>query len=432
MQKTRATPQKASVKTDTETKSKKDLSSHETSSTLDKNEVSLKGSLASQKNKPRSRELSISHVICNFVKRYGFTSNPQIASELNLSIPTAISYSKELLDRGILISDGKCPSTGGKRASKLVFNPNYAISIGVDLRQSGFTMVALDFGCNVIASELIKYKFFYDESYFVEVVNKLGEFQDKYLGQYKDTELNHYFGVSVPGIVVPNQKVHSHALKLNNQDFSILDKLTKMQMVLINDSNAGAIAETHTYKDQSFIYLSLSKTVGSGIVEQGNLVLGQHDRAGEIGHMTLVPYGRTCYCGQEGCVDPYLNEFALLNGEDYDLKQFFDTCAQALFGQDISKLPEMIACSPELQRLERYLKYLAILVNNINNAFDTKIIFGGKIGRYLYDYLDVINRFFLKRSVYPCSDIILPSTIKTHPSAFGAAYIARERLIDEI
>lgn len=395
-------------------------------------ESNVNSASSSNKSKPLSREISIQHVICNLVRRFDYTSNPQIASELSLSIPTAIAYSKDLLDRNILVTDGKCPSTGGKRASKLVFNPNYAISIGVDLRQSGFTMMALDFGCKVVASELIKYKFVYSEEYFKEVALKISEFCQKHLSIYPKEAINPYFGVSVPGIVVPPDSLHSHALKLNNKDFSILDKLTEMKMLLINDSNAGALAETFTYKNQSFIYLSLSKTVGSGIVEQGKLVHGQHDRAGEVGHMTLVPFGRLCYCGQEGCVDPYLNEFALLNGEDYDLKHFFEICKSKLEGHDKCEISILSAESPELLRLERYLKHLAILINNINNAFDTKIILGGKIGSYLYDYLDIINSFFLKRSVYPCSDVILPSTIKTHPSAFGAAYTARDRLIDAI
>ncbi|MFQ9127422.1 MAG: ROK family protein [Butyricicoccaceae bacterium] len=48
----------------------------------------------------------------------------------------------------------------------------------------------------------------------------------------------------------------------------------------------------------SLVYLSLSNSVG-GSIFHGRLALRrEHLRAGEFGHMTLVPDGRPCYCGK--------------------------------------------------------------------------------------------------------------------------------------
>lgn len=376
-----------------------------------------------------NKELNVSHLICNLIRRNGCTSNPQIAHELNLSIPTAISYSKELLANGLIIGDGKCPSTGGKRATKLVFNPDYAISIGVDIRKSSITIIALDFCLNPVASVDIPLSFEYSSTYFQTLTKHIKDFEKEHLSSYPQDRINNYLGVSVPGIVSPGHMLQSHALKLQKSDLSLIGSLCQKEMLLINDSNAGAMAETANYKENSFFYLSLSKTVGSGIIEKGNLVYGLNERAGEIGHMTLVPHGRICYCGQEGCVDPYLNEASLLDGTPYELSSFFMEYELIL---NHARLNNEVPKGIVVTNFERYIDYLSVLINNLNNAFDTQIILGGSIGPYLYEYIDRIKDKFLGRTVYPFEDIILPSTIKKTPSAFGAAFIARNRVIDNI
>ena len=45
--------------------------------------------------------------------------------------------------------------------------------------------------------------------------------------------------------------------------------------------------------------------VGSGIYINGQLVLGCDGLAGELGHLTVVPGGRTCGCGRKGCLETY-------------------------------------------------------------------------------------------------------------------------------
>lgn len=77
---------------------------------------------------------------------------------------------------------------------------------------------------------------------------------------------------------------------------------------LTNDANAAAVGEmifggAKLMKD--FIMLTLGTGVGSGIVINGNLVLGYDGFAGELGHLTAIPDGRECGCGHFGCVETY-------------------------------------------------------------------------------------------------------------------------------
>lgn len=368
-----------------------------------------------------SKELSVPRLICNLITRHGFTSNPEIANKYCISLPTAISYTKELSDRGVIIVDGKCSSTGGKKANKLTFNPNHIISFGIDIKKESYIFCALDFCNNVIAMDIYNQIFSFKKEYFEKVIANFMTFKSKVFGLKPGISCNNKLGISIPaGIIKAPMVAQSHALKLNFVDFGEFLNFEGFDPFLINDSNAGAIAETSVYSNAaSFIYLSLSKTVGSGIIVLGKLMEGLNNRTGEVGHLTLVPNGRLCYCGKEGCVDPYLNENALISGLDNNIDEFFS---------NLSSQPDL----ERMERFNRYIKYLAILINNLNNALDVKIILGGTIGPYLYDRLDILQKEIFKIASYPIDNIFLKATVLDQPAAFGAAFAARTRHIKNL
>ena len=79
-------------------------------------------------------------------------------------------------------------------------------------------------------------------------------------------------------------------------------------VVLSNDANAAAYGE-YVYGGakgmKHFIMFTLGTGVGSGIVVDGKLVHGSTGGAGELGHNILIPHGRKCSCGREGCLETY-------------------------------------------------------------------------------------------------------------------------------
>jgi glucokinase len=55
------------------------------------------------------------------------------------------------------------------------------------------------------------------------------------------------------------------------------------------------------------LMVTLGTGVGSGFIVNGQLILGSHGNAGELGHMTLVMDGRDCTCGRKGCLEAYVS-----------------------------------------------------------------------------------------------------------------------------
>jgi glucokinase len=79
-------------------------------------------------------------------------------------------------------------------------------------------------------------------------------------------------------------------------------------VVLTNDANAAAMGEMMyggAKGMRDFVMFTLGTGVGSGIVANGDLVIGADGLAGEIGHSVLIPGGRTCSCGFSGHLEAY-------------------------------------------------------------------------------------------------------------------------------
>ena len=93
-----------------------------------------------------------------------------------------------------------------------------------------------------------------------------------------------------------------HFAKLVSEKFKLPAKLT-------NDANAAAVGEM-TYGAargmKDFIMITLGTGVGSGIVANGQLILGHDGFAGELGHNIIIPGGRMHpHTGFRGSLESY-------------------------------------------------------------------------------------------------------------------------------
>lgn len=134
---------------------------------------------------------------------------------------------------------------------------------------------------------------------------------------------------------------------------------------------ASGNRDIHQYKNA--IYLSLNNTLGGAFCIDGKLFSGQNQKAGEFGHMILVPGGRKCYCGKKGCADAYCAASALTDGKYESLELFMEALSEGN--------------TKAQKKWADYLDNLAILISNLRMAYDMDIILGGEVGGYLADHM---------------------------------------------
>jgi glucokinase len=85
--------------------------------------------------------------------------------------------------------------------------------------------------------------------------------------------------------------------------------------VVENDANAAAWAEARFGAgrgEDHVVVLTVGTGIGGGIVLDGQLLRGRFGVAAEIGHLNIVPDGRRCGCGLQGCWEQYASGRALV------------------------------------------------------------------------------------------------------------------------
>ncbi len=70
-----------------------------------------------------------------------------------------------------------------------------------------------------------------------------------------------------------------------------------------NDANLAALGEWRYGAGRghhNLIYLTISTGIGGGVIIDDRMLLGAHGIAAEMGHVTVIPDGPMCGCGQRG------------------------------------------------------------------------------------------------------------------------------------
>lgn len=307
--------------------------------------------------------------ILNYVINNQVTSKVEVSKNLNLSMPTVLSNVNDLIAKGIIIETGEYESTGGRKAKSIGINPSYRYSVGIVITANHVGMVLVNLKYEIVKFRRVRMKFSPDASYCQELSVLTSEF-------LKDTEYQERIlglGISIPGII--SQKDHllikSHALQLENYSLSFLEQAFDLPVYFENDANAAMMAEDiNRYRNA--IYLSLNNTLGGAFCIDGKLFQGENQKAGEFGHMILVPGGRKCYCGKKGCADAYCAASALTD-ETNSLETFME---QLKSGDEA-----------EEEKWSEYLDMLAVLISNLRMAYDMDIILGGEVGGYLAEHM---------------------------------------------
>jgi glucokinase len=116
-------------------------------------------------------------------------------------------------------------------------------------------------------------------------------------------------GVGSGGPMAPGGETVSPLNTPAWRDFPLrgrLAELTGLPTFVDNDAKALALGEGWVGAAagvRDFIAMVVSTGVGGGIVLDGRLLDGAGGNAGHIGHVIVVPDGRRCACGAQGCLE---------------------------------------------------------------------------------------------------------------------------------
>ncbi len=117
--------------------------------------------------------------------------------------------------------------------------------------------------------------------------------------------------MGAPGIITQDGRVlvSPNLPALNGKNLAAdLGNLLNLPTQVINDANAICWGEARFGAGRnfnSFLTVTLGTGVGGGLVLDRRIWTGADGAAGEVGHLTVVPEGRPCGCGNRGCLEQY-------------------------------------------------------------------------------------------------------------------------------
>ncbi|MCB6413513.1 ROK family transcriptional regulator [Dorea acetigenes] len=346
--------------------------------------------------------------VFRYICKHGTVSNPDISYDMKMSLPTVTQITKELIEKGFIEETGELQSTGGRRAKALSVAVNVKQAVGLDITKNHIGFVLTNLTGEILKYVRIFLPYAHEDAYYRRVNDELESFLEE---SNIDRKRILGIGISFPGIIDLDRRLitYSHILGVKMISFDSISGFFGYPCCFLNDANAGAYAEgIHSDERERFFYLSLSNTVGGAIFDHNGLVQGSHFRCGEVGHMTVIPDGKNCYCGKKGCLDAYCSAAILSGTTEGKLEKFF-----GLLEKKDQKAVEM---------WDVYTGYLAVALNNIHMLLDCDIILGGYVGSYAEPYLsDIWNKVSERNTFTEDQQFVTSSRYKVGAAALGAA-----------
>ncbi|MCA1319684.1 ROK family transcriptional regulator [Bacillus tianshenii] len=123
-------------------------------------------------------------------------------------------------------------------------------------------------------------------------------------------------------------------------------------------------------KNQSdFLCVYIGQGIGSGLFLRDQLYRSETTGAGEFGHMTYQPGGTACWCGNNGCLERYASEEAVLHELNMDsITSVLEACRNG--------------DADAVQALRSAGGKIAVVLSSFINMFHVqKIVIGGDMAR---------------------------------------------------
>ena len=349
-------------------------------------------------------------------------SKQQLASAMGYSLPTVHQNIAELLSGGLIRPGEIQKSTGGRPAVGYTVDESVRFSAGIGVTATQLRMLLTDIRQNELAYKVVPLA----SSEGEEIGRQIGRELEFFLDEQKiDRKKLLGAGITFPGVIDQEKDaiVLSPTLRMKDISLSAVRKPIPYPVFIENDSTSGGAAEwlglTPKEREEDFVYLFLENGIGGAVFIDGRPYLGTEGRSAEFGHMCIVPNGRMCNCGKQGCLEAYCSAFRFTRDLGISAEEFFRGLSDG--NREYTELWNEI------------LGYLSIAINNLRMAFDCNVILGGYVSCFLEPYLPLLKQKTYERNPFGSdADYIKLGRYPTKAGLKGVAWHFLEQFIAEI
>jgi N-acetylglucosamine repressor len=223
----------------------------------------------------------------------------------------------ELIEKGLVFEGATGQTLRGRRPKFLYIDSRQRCVVAVDIRVLRTYVMVTD----LVGHQLVGVTSFPTlsdpERFAADLVRRVKAI----LAEHRDLGKCEGVGVVVPGMVEFGTGRVLLAPNLRWRDVQLREPLERglgLPVHLENSGKACALAQVWSTRNQggnppSLVFVSVSDGLGVGVVVGGELLRGQHNIAGEFGHVPINIDGPRCGCGATGCWQAYVSNLATLS-----------------------------------------------------------------------------------------------------------------------
>src|ERR1700682_1518217 len=238
-------------------------------------------------------------IALNLIREHQPISRADLARRMNMTRGVVSVLVQELIAQEVIYEGATGEAERGRKPTFLHIRTQHRLAVAVDIRFTKTYLMLCDFSGRQLGIEI------YDTVFSVPDFTKdLARRIKKMLKGQSPGAVCEGIGVVVPGMVDQRTGKVLNAPALGWRGVDIRSKIaaaTNLPVHVENSGRACALAQLWLEKaetaGQSFVYVSVSDGVGTGIVMNGELIRGRDHIAGEFGHMPIDLQGPRCMCG---------------------------------------------------------------------------------------------------------------------------------------
>ncbi|MCX7287428.1 MAG: ROK family protein [Rhodobacterales bacterium] len=328
------------------------------------------------------------------VRAAGLVPRVQVAKDLGISPASVTTLTLELIEAGLIV-EVAAPRDGeagrGRPAVALGVRAEAHYVAGMKLSDREHTAVIVDFAGTLIADDVIPRR--PGPMALSEILESLETLLTRVCAKANMTRTDlSAVGIGVPGFVDCAEGVVLWSSVLLDRNMPLAAAAVArlgLPVTIDNDANLVALAELWFGAGRGlsdFAVVTIEHGVGMGFVMNHRIYRGAQRLGLELGHMKVQLDGALCRCGQRGCLEAYVADYALAREATTALNwghkesQPINILLESLY--DHAKAGNATAKSI----FRRAGRYLAVGLSNVINLFDPAlIILSGE--RMRYDYL---------------------------------------------
>ena len=375
--------------------------------------------------------------IVKILQRNENCSRAEIAKLTGLTQASITKIVASLIDMGIVSEAGTIKGNGNRRAIGLRLNSEMNLVIAIRFSRFMYTVGVFDISGRFYEKEETEFDVKEDPA---KVLSKIKSMVHRYLDTYENVVA---IGMALPGPYI-RKKGHiaivSRMEAWHNVNFikEFEDEFGK-PVFIEQDANAGAMAEwwfgNHSSDMSTLAYLLVGEGVGSGIVNDGKLLLGAQGAASEVGHISIDMNGPKCECGNYGCLEMYCSTPVVLNRAKQGIPELFGSAKKKRTDEhNLLYRAAREGNEKSKQLIEETARYIGYGCVNLINAYDPDVIVIGDVLSQAGDILlPTIKEVVKERAIPELYEKIRIeiSELEVDPTLYGAAAIATDMVLSK-